>query len=89
MNIIDCLYTDYALYLGGEEANPFVQYIIVNYGGIMGVLAFKGSMLALLGLALPFMHLEHHRNVRWFFYFAVAAYTVLTAYHVIWYYWKL
>ena len=83
MNVLDWYYTGNALMVGGDEGNPLMKWILVNYG-LNGILAVKLIVLAFLGWFLP--ALFDSKFVRHFFYLAGFAYTGLTLYHIWWYY---
>ena len=79
MNIIDWLYTDAHLNgYGGSEANPFMNYVW-TYHGMAGIAIFKGAMLAILALLVPYIHVS---RLRCLFYLVVLVYVILTGYHV-------
>lgn len=84
MNLVDCIYTARAIQLGGEEANPFMNWVL-QYHGMRGIFISKISLLACLGLLLWHLHLERHTYLRRFFYIAVLVYSALTLYHYMWY----
>ncbi len=87
-NVIDWLYTDSALALGGAEANPLMNLVLQRYG-MTGIAWTKATVIGVLGFLFLWIHLERLRwkKVRFFFYFAVFIYACLTGYHVLWYSW--
>jgi hypothetical protein len=52
LNITDLGFTTYILHHGGEEANPYVNYLIQQFGVISGILLAKVPPFVLLGYIL-------------------------------------
>ena len=82
MNLLDLLYSDSAFSMGGQEANPLMNFLYMEYG-MRGIAAFKGFVLAII---FCFLHLlPKYPVARFSFYGATVAYYGLTLYHIVWY----
>ena len=81
MNLLDVVFTQNIISVGGSEANPLALWIIENYG-FRGLLLFKTLIVGLLFLFANKVG-ECSKNIRVVFWLGISIYAVLTVYHII------
>jgi len=80
-NVLDIVFTHSALSNGLYEANP-VSRSFIEYSGIAGLAIYKGLILSVLLILLPYAKSVY---VVSFFVFSVGVYSGLTGVHIYYY----